>query len=89
MRVRKRPIEVEARLFDGTMKSANEIIGWTECGAYFNEGRMGGTKLYILTLEGDMHATPGDYIIKGVEGEFYPCKPDIFWKTYEVIDDLI
>ena len=37
----------------------------------------------ICTLEGDMKAMPGDYIIKGVQGEFYPCKPDIFAKTYE------
>lgn len=39
--------------------------------------------LIIHTLEGDHHASPGDYIIKGVNGEFYPCKPDIFAKTYE------
>ena len=39
--------------------------------------------LVIHTLEGDHHASPGDYIIKGVNGEFYPCKPDIFAKTYE------
>ena len=39
----------------------------------------------IKTLEGDMVITKGDYIIKGVNGEFYPCKPDIFEKTYEII----
>lgn len=37
----------------------------------------------IQTLEGRMHASPGDWIIKGVKGEFYPCKPDIFEATYE------
>lgn len=37
----------------------------------------------LSTLEGNHHASPGDYIIKGVNGEFYPCKPDIFAKTYE------
>lgn len=42
---------------------------------------------YINTLEGVMHSSKGDYIIKGVEGEIYPCKPDIFEKTYEKIDD--
>ena len=41
---------------------------------------------YIRTLEGEMKLTDGDYIIKGVNGEFYPCKPDIFEKTYEVIE---
>jgi hypothetical protein len=40
----------------------------------------------ICTLEGDMKAVPGDYIIKGVGGEFYPCKPDIFEKTYEAVE---
>lgn len=40
----------------------------------------------ICTLEGDMKAMPGDYIIKGVGGEFYPCKPDIFEKTYEAVE---
>lgn len=41
----------------------------------------------IATLEGAMIATEGDYIIKGVEGEFYPCKPDIFHKTYEEVKE--
>lgn len=40
-------------------------------------------ELYIDTLEGTMHASVGDYIVCGVDGEFYPCKPDIFEKTYE------
>ena len=39
----------------------------------------------ITTLEGVMHASPGDYIIKGVKGEFYPCKPDIFEATYDKV----
>ena len=42
---------------------------------------------YIPTLEGDMKASIGDYIIKGVNGEFYPCKPDIFDKTYEEVTE--
>ncbi|MST50918.1 hypothetical protein FYJ64_01050 [Clostridiales Family XIII bacterium WCA-MUC-591-APC-3H] len=41
------------------------------------------TQMDIETLEGTMHASPGDYIITGVNGEKYPCKPDIFKKTYE------
>ena len=40
----------------------------------------------IVTLEGVMRADPGDFIITGVNGERYPCKPDIFWKTYEVAE---
>lgn len=42
--------------------------------------------LMIRTLEGDMRANLGDWIIKGVNGEFYPCKPDIFLKTYEAVE---
>lgn len=44
-----------------------------------------GFSMTIHTLEGDMTAKSGDYIIKGVHGEFYPCKPDIFEKTYEAV----
>jgi hypothetical protein len=40
----------------------------------------------VLTLEGEMVAIPGDFIIRGVNGEFYPCKPDIFAKTYEAVE---
>ena len=43
--------------------------------------------IHIETLEGDMKASFGDYIIKGVQGEFYPCKPDIFEATYEVANE--
>ena len=42
---------------------------------------------YIPTLEGNMKANIGDYIIKGINGEFYPCKPGIFAKTYEEVED--
>lgn len=44
--------------------------------------------LTIPTLEGDMRAVHGDYIIKGVNGEFYPCKPDIFDKTYDIVMEI-
>lgn len=47
----------------------------------------GGLLLIIETLEGDMAVSPGDFIIMGVNGEFYPCKPDIFAKTYDIVDD--
>lgn len=45
--------------------------------------------LIIKTLEGDMRAEKGDWIIKGTIGEFYPCKPDIFEKTYEPVEEPI
>ena len=43
------------------------------------------TELFIHTLEGDHHVTVGDYVIQGINGELYPCKPDIFEKTYEAV----
>ena len=43
---------------------------------------------YVNTLEGGEYATYGDYIVKGVDGEFYPCKPNVFEKTYELADEL-
>lgn len=45
------------------------------------------TELDIYTLEGTMHASVGDYIITGVHGELYPCKPDIFKETYELVEE--
>lgn len=45
------------------------------------------TDVFIDTLEGRMHASVGDYIIQGVNGEYYPCKPNIFWKTYEEVTE--
>lgn len=52
----------------------------------FEVGKVKGT-LIIKTLEGEHVANIGDYIIKGVQGEFYPCKPDIFKETYEIVED--
>ena len=45
------------------------------------------TQLVIPTLEGDMKVSKGDYVIKGIKGEFYPCKPDVFKSTYNVVED--
>lgn len=53
--------------------------------AHTSTGGMHPNCLIIMTLEGDMLASPGDWIIKGVQGEFYPCKPDIFEATYEPV----
>ena len=46
-----------------------------------------GTVLHIKTLEGNHHVSVGDYVIKGVQGELYPCKPDIFEQTYELVEE--
>lgn len=92
---RKKPVEIEAMLFDGTPQSATKVLDWAlEAGdsiTYHCDGPgicpQGDNRhrLQIKTLEGTMAADPGDYIIKGVQGEFYPCKPDIFHETYEEV----
>lgn len=78
---KKKPVEIEAVLWDGNKVS--EMTPWIseslENGAIIRYG----DKVLIFTLEGKLYASPGDYIIKGVKGELYPCKPDIFNETYE------
>lgn len=77
---RKKPVEVEAVLWDGTTKTASDIMSWSG-----NKVESGNGLLVIHTLEGEMRATEGDYIIKGIKGEFYPCKPEIFEASYEEV----
>lgn len=74
----KKPIPIEAVQWTGMNRA--EIANFTH-DARFTYNDMD-VELYIHTLEGDMHANPGDYIIKGVRGEFYPCARDIFEETY-------
>lgn len=88
MRYRKRPVVIDAIKWDGN--NLRQIIAftglhesvkswtWEEYAAL-----VASDGLKIFTLEGAMRASVGDFIIKGVNGEFYPCKPDIFEKTYE------
>lgn len=73
----KKPVEIEAVQWTGD--NVKEIADFTEGNIATNEDN----KLYVFTLEGGHLALVGDYIIKGVRGEFYPCKPDIFEQTYE------
>jgi len=84
----KKPVTIEARQFDGTRKSVDEIIRWMQDSgsdriAFMAMDKIVGTIFVIPTLEGNHRASAGDWIIKGVKGEFYPCKPDIFDQTYE------
>lgn len=82
-RYRKKPVEIEALRF--TQASCTEAMGW--CGGTLGLTALGAANsLTIHTLEGDMVAKVGDWIIRGVKGEFYPCKPDIFEATYEPAD---
>lgn len=75
---RKKPVVVEAVQWTG--ENHAEMCEFIDPEVFEIIPRVG---LVIHTLEGDHRASPGDYIIKGVNGEFYPCKPDIFAKTYE------
>lgn len=80
---RKKPVEIEAMLYDGTTTRCEEIHAW--CGFQHDPEAGCDSGIYIETLEGRMLASVGDYIIRGVQGEFYPCKPDIFEATYEPV----
>ena len=83
---RKKPVSIQAVKTDGSPESNREIIDWTrgsETPASMDSNAHGKAQLSIATLEGAHWVRPGDWIIKGVHGEFYPCKPDIFEKTYE------
>lgn len=100
MKYRKKPVVVEAVQWTG--KNEDEIKEFCGVAALFQYIPMEGAayvvtelkpqgeyvvSLSIRTLEGTMVASDGDFIIRGVEGEFYPCKPDIFRKTYEEVKD--
>lgn len=88
---RKRPVVIKAMQLLSYEHSGWK--GWAAVTKFFGsksgEGvwRAVGMSVYISTLEGEMQALPGDWIIRGVAGEFYPCKPDIFAATYEPAGD--
>ena len=88
MKATKKPVTIEAVKWDG--ENSEEIIAFCGDSAFTAvESQMGQTEteeLYIKTLEGNHHASVGDYIIRGVNGELYPCKPDIFEKTYDIVE---
>lgn len=86
---RKKPVVIEAVKL--TRKYADVVVSWIgDANIYsFNLGEFSEDSCYIeiKTLKGIMTADEGDYIIKGVEGEFRPCKPDIFEATYDKLDE--
>lgn len=87
MRYRKKPVVVEAMQL--TSENVNSVRAWAASGSrktLVGRDEEGRPFVTIQTLEGAMRATLGDYIIKGIKGEFYPCKPDIFEATYEQAD---
>ena len=94
MKFRKKPVVIDAIQWTGN--NLEEIIDFVgkelkvelQSETAYIAG-VGKPLYYVIieTLEGNMRASDGDYIIKGVNGEFYPCKPDIFDKTYEKVED--
>lgn len=84
MKYRKKPVEVEAIQWLGDKDAAAKFMGIEIGDTFASDDR--NNKLIIPTLEGDMSCNHGDYIIKGIQNEFYPCKPDIFEQTYEPIN---
>jgi hypothetical protein len=80
---RKKPVEIQAIEWNGDNDVYNFLQKWSN-GAIYRETR---NVLRIKTLEGEMEARIGSYIVRGVAGEFYPVQPDIFEKTYEVVAD--
>jgi len=80
---RKKPIVVEVHRFDGSPESGEAIARWVGGAVYVQDFN----NIIIPTLEGNKVADKGDFVIKGVKGEFYPCKPDIFFATYDMVED--
>lgn len=84
MKYRKKPVVIEAEQYMFGQSGPSDLITLlqkTPCDYYF-----AGESLFIRTLEGDMKADSGDWVIRGVKGECYPCKPDIFEATYEKVE---
>lgn len=92
---RKKPVVIDAILYTGN--NEKEIIEFTQGNAKYkmavgsSADGSGGKQSYehfsVETPEGNMRITEGDYVIKGIKGEFYPCKPDVFAKSYEEVED--
>lgn len=85
---RKKPIEIQAIHFDGTGESCTAVTEFLG-GSYAGNARWNHTTNtggVILTLEGEMTFSPGDWIVRGIKGEFYPVRADVFEATYEPVD---
>lgn len=84
MKFRKKPVEIDAFYFND-LNSYLEICDFAKSRGVdiYKTFEYTTNKMFIQTLEGKMEASAGDWIICGVNGEFYPCKPDVFAKTYE------
>lgn len=96
MKYQKKPVVIEAFQYDGDLKGTdgNYYVPDWAVEAYENGVMHYGAlktdeppcELFIDTLEGTHHVSVGDYVIRGIKGELYPCKPDIFEKSYELVN---
>ena len=84
MRFRKKPVVIEAIQWDGNLSTVEKLMEGSTCESV--EQDLCDPALVIVTLEGKMRAEVGDWSIRDVKGELYPCKPDIFAQTYEVAE---
>lgn len=83
---RKKPVEIEAAQTGVDYDRDCEILAWCGGQTLHPDQTEGADVLFVIpTLEGDMAVTSGDWVIRGVRGEFYPCKPDIFAATYDAV----
>lgn len=82
MKYRKKPVVIEAIQYDGTFP-----LAFLSGDGRVRKAAYGWDAIEIVTLEGTMTAQTGDWIIRGVKGELYPCKPDIFEATYEEVTE--
>lgn len=94
MKYKKRPVVIEAFKYDGDLQDSDgrfyvplwAVRAYAEGVMHYGVHEKEPYELYIDTLEGTHHVSVGDYVIQGVNGELYPCKPDIFEKTYEAVE---
>lgn len=90
MRVRRKPVVLEAMRYSGSQESAEAIMKWAGKGVMtigFADPAFTCPRLYVNTMEGAMHANPGCYIIKGTLNEFWPVAPEAFANTYDIVED--
>jgi hypothetical protein len=86
-RFQKKPVVIEARYWDGSDESTQEILEWADGDIRFTDDN-GEPWLVVLTLEGTHRIEPGYWVICGVQGEFYGCDPGIFEQTYQEVSEV-
>ena len=102
LKYRKKPVTIEAMLFDGSNGEMHAVYKWVEANTQGSYDYTGDERpehgvsidptdgaFVIHTLEGEMRVSKGDYVIRGVQGEFYPIKEAIFLETYEPVEEAV